>query len=69
MEQLSASFQRQVRADRTIDAIGRLLYKTQDFEQLKKADGFIKSQNSVKDKMEMCGKVQAAYDRAGDADE
>ncbi|KAI4914198.1 hypothetical protein J4E85_010710 [Alternaria conjuncta] len=69
MKQLSASFQRQVRADRTIDAIGRLLYKTQDVEQLKKADGFIKSQNSIKDKMEMCGKVQAAYDRAGDADE
>ncbi|KAI4665797.1 uncharacterized protein J4E78_003262 [Alternaria triticimaculans] len=69
MEQLSASFQRQVRADLTIGAIGRLVYKTKDAEHLKKADGLVKSQNGIKKKMEMCDSVQAAYDRARDAED
>ena len=64
MKELNASFQRYVHADKTADAIGRLLYKTQDKEHLKNADGLVKSQKGLKESMEMCGNIQAAYDRA-----
>jgi hypothetical protein len=66
-KQLNTSFQCDVHADQTVDAINRLLYKTQDKEHLKKADE-LKSQKGLKEKMDMYGNIQAAHDRAQDAD-
>jgi hypothetical protein len=68
MKQLNASVQGDLHADQTVDAIDRLLYKTQDKEHLKKADE-LKSQKGLKEKMDMCGNTQAARDRAQDAEE